>query len=101
MVLPLAIAWLGAANAWCFCGPATPSVSAAHACCEDGPGLVPNDGDCCRNTGPGQTARSAVVPSGGSPVPGIAPALAPLAPSLGPPPSCPRVVSSPAVVLRV
>jgi len=100
-VLPVVIGWLGASTAWCFCAPGVPSASSAHACCEDGPGLVPAEGDCCRRTPPGQTVRDVVVPAG-SPAPGIAAPVAPaLAVSLAPPPMSRRAVSPPAVILRV
>jgi hypothetical protein len=99
-VLPVAIAWLGASTAWCFCAPPAFSASPAHGCCEDGVGLVPG-GDCCHGAASGQ-ARDVVVPGGGSPAPAIAASVAPaLAVGLAPPPSYPRAVPPPAVVLRV
>jgi len=99
-VLPVVIGWLGASTAWCFCARAVPSASSAHACCEDGPGLVPAEGDCCRRAPSGQTVRDVVVPAG-SPAPGIAPVAPAFAVSLAPPSMSPRAVSPPAVILRV
>lgn len=99
-VLPVVVAWLGASTAWCFCAPAAPSASSEHACCEDGPGLVPGYGDCCRNAAPGRAAREAALAGGVAPAPAVASSVAPAPVVSLAPPSLPRVVP-PAVVLRI
>ncbi len=101
-VLLVTVAWLGSSTAWCFCAPAAPSNPSAHACCDDGPGLVSADAGCCRNSASGLIVRDAVMAGGGPPMPGAAASVAPvLGVSVVRPPRSPLLITLRPVVLRV
>jgi hypothetical protein len=47
VVAALALAWVGSSASWCLCAVPEAAPASAHACCDEGAGLLPGEDHCC------------------------------------------------------